>query len=234
MPGLKISADKSSRTIKPILTVVSLVILGLCMLFGWWWWQYYSTGVKPPISVISNLIASNSTPDVTPVTDSQRAAHQVGPTEPRFISIPQLKIEKVRVFSVGLSSDGSMDAPRNINDAAWFNQSSKPGSGNGVVLIDAHSGGDSMQGIFVKLYELSNGSTIKLERGDGKIINYKVVENKTESLSEANKSGMKRILTPYTSDKEGLGLITCTGKYIPKIGQYDKRVLVRAVYTGAE
>ena len=78
------------------------------------------------------------------------------------------------------------------------------------------------------------GDEIIIERGDGKKIRYSVMENKLETLMEANTSGMKRLMTPYDSTKEGLGLITCAGNWVPRDKVFDKRILIRAVAQQAE
>ena len=73
-----------------------------------------------------------------------------------------------------------------------------------------------------------------IERGDGKQIVYKVTENKTESLKDTNATGMQRLMTPYDGTKEGLGLITCAGNWVPRDKVFDKRILVRAVIADSE
>jgi sortase (surface protein transpeptidase) len=79
------------------------------------------------------------------------------------------------------------------------------------------------------LDKLKTGDEIIIERGDGKTINYNVVEDITESLHDANTTGMKRLMTPYDPNKEGLGLITCAGNYVPSDRLFNERILVRAV-----
>lgn len=228
MPGLHI--PKQPRSIKR--TVAWLLIFALLIASGvsaWWAWQYYNTGAKPPITLPIEIPLGNPDVDETPVTDSDKSGHTVPDDQPRYVSIPGLGISNVRVFGVGLTGQGAVDAPKNIYDAAWFNKSAKPGDGYGVVLLDAHNGGVSNLGIFSELSKLAVGEKVVIERGDGKTFSYSIVENRTVSLEEANKTGMKRIMEPYDINKEGLGLITCAGVYIPKDGLYNKRVLVRAV-----
>jgi hypothetical protein len=40
---------------------------------------------------------------------------------------------------------------------------------------------------------------------------------------------MKRLLTPFEPAKEGLGIITDAGNWVPRDKVFDKRILVRAV-----
>ena len=41
-------------------------------------------------------------------------------------------------------------------------------------------------------------------------------------------------MTPYDGTKEGLGLITCAGNWVPRDKVFDKRILVRAVIADSE
>jgi LPXTG-site transpeptidase (sortase) family protein len=135
----------------------------------------------------------------------------------------------VRVQKVGVTSNNQLDVPKNINDAAWYQKSATPGQGYGAVLIDGHNGGITRNGVFAKLNTLSQGDQITVERGDGKKYTYSVVENESMSLDEVNSTGMKKMMKSADEDTEGLSLITCDGKWIPKIQQFDRRIMLRAV-----
>jgi LPXTG-site transpeptidase (sortase) family protein len=130
---------------------------------------------------------------------------------------------------VGVTKNNVLDTPKNIHDAAWYSKSATPGSGYGAVLIDAHNGGYTKDGIFAKLSKLAKGDEISVERGDGKVFTYIVTSNVTMGLDEVNERGMKEMMVSSDSSKEGLSLITCAGNYVPRLGQFDKRVMVRAV-----
>lgn len=167
--------------------------------------------------------------DETPVTAAMIEEYQVPADQPRYISIPVLGIDKARVQKVGLTKDKMLDTPKNISDTAWYDKSALPGQGYGAVLIDGHNGGITKDGVFAKLGSLKDGDQIVVERGDGRKVIYAVAENKTETLKETNASGMKRLMTPFDQTKEGLGLITCAGNWVPRDKVFDKRILVRAV-----
>jgi len=191
--------------------------------------QWYTTGNKPPIIPLPASALADPRVDETPVTKQQINSYAVAANHPRYISIPALSIDKARVVTVGLTKDNILDTPAKLDDTAWYTKSAYPGQGYGAVLIDGHNGGVSRNGIFANLDKLKSGDKITVERGDGKKIIYSVVENKTESLQDANTTGMQRLMTPYEVTKEGLGLITCAGKWVPRDKVYDKRILVRAV-----
>jgi LPXTG-site transpeptidase (sortase) family protein len=165
--------------------------------------------------------------DETTPSDDQVAEYQVAPSKPRYLSIPSLGIKNARVREVGVQSDGRLGTPVNIFDTAWYNKSSLPGGG-GAVLIDGHNGGPTLDGVFKHLDSLAEGSTITLERGDGALFNYRVVEKKVMNVAETD-AYMAAMLTSAEAGKEGLNLITCTGNWIRSDQTYDKRVTIRAV-----
>lgn len=209
-----------------------LILLGIALLLvaaGYYAYQWYTTGTRPPLIPLPASAYADTSVNETPISKEQIDKHTVPATHPRYISIPSLGVSKARVVTVSLLSNNELDTPLHIDDTGWYDKGAFPGQGYGVVLIDGHNGGVSRDGIFAHLDQLKNGDKIIIERGDGKELTYLVVENSTMSLKEANKTGMNRLLQPYEEDKEGLGLISCAGNWIPRDKVYDKRVMVRAV-----
>ena len=209
--------------------VFSATFVALLAATGWFGYQWFVTGDQPPLVPLPAAALADPSVDETPVTMADINGYTVPATHPRYISIPVLGIDKARVQSVGLTQNNTLDTPKNISDTAWYSKSATPGQGYGAVVIDGHNGGVSRDGIFAKLADLKDGDEIIVERGDGEKITYVVKENKTESLKDANTTGMQRLMTPYDSSSEGLGLITCAGKWVPRDKVFDKRILVRAV-----
>lgn len=205
-------------------TLASLIVITIYYAYQW-----FTTGNQPPVIPLPAAALADPSIDESPISQQDKDTYTVPTTHPRFISIPALGITNARVQNVGLTKNNLLDTPANINDTAWYNKSATPGQGYGSVLIDGHNGGISRDGVFAGLDKLKDDDEITIERGDGKKYTYKVVENKTESLQDANTTGMKRLMTPYDTSKEGLGLITCAGKWIPRDKVFDKRILVRAV-----
>lgn len=165
--------------------------------------------------------------DETPPTDDQVKEHKVAADQPRYLSISKLGINKARVISVGVKVNGALGTPNNIFDVGWYKESGKPGEGN-TMVIDGHNGGPHVYGVFKKLPELVSGDIITIERGDGQIFNYKVVENKTVLLSEAD-NYMKTAFKSPEDGKESVTLISCTGEWSQKQGTYLSRQFTRAV-----
>ena len=223
-PGLRIDPKKEIHFGRWIALALAAMLLAVA---GYYGLQWYTKGVVPPVPVPAYATADASL-DEAPISGEQIDSYTVDPDKPRYISIPTLGIEKIRVLSVGLTSTKMLDVPKNINDTAWYNASATPGNGHGAVVIDGHNGGVTRDGVFAKLSNLKQGDTITIERGDGKRFTYKVQTNETMSLEKANKTGMKDMMQSIEPDKEGLSLITCAGTWIPRDKVFDQRVMVRA------
>jgi len=204
-----------------------LLLIALLALAGWYGYKWYSTGEEPPLPI--PIASADPSIDEKDVSEAQIDEYTVPALQPRYISIPALNISKVRVQKVGLTTNNLVGVPKNINDTAWFDKSATPGQGYGAVLIDGHNGGITKNGVFAKLGSLKEGDEITLERGDGKKFTYEVRENKSMSLEEVNATGMKDMMKSIDEDTEGLSLITCDGKWVPRIQQFDRRIMLRAV-----
>ena len=222
---------RPNRLKKKILLLVSIALIatGLTCLFFYFYW--YFTGEKiVQIDLPGNLGIGleNSTVIEEVVSEAVIREHNVPANQPRYITVPDLGINKTRILSVGLDKDGHIDTPVNIFDAAWFNQSGKPGEVDKVMFIDGHNGGPTKDGIFKNLPKLKIGATVEIERGDGKVFRYQVTENYIQSLDEFDSAKMQQILTS-SQNQEMLAIVSCTGKWIQARRAYTDRVVVRAV-----
>jgi len=183
---------------------------------------------RPPRAVA--VVPSRGTPEVDETVPTEDAIREwkVAPDHPRYLSIPALHISSAIVRSVGVQADGKLGTPVNIFDTAWFNGSALPGSGSGALLIDGHNGGPTLDGVFKRLGSLRVGDKIIIERGDGQLFTYAVVENQTKSVADTD-AFMGQMLQSAEPGREGLNLITCTGNWDNANLTFDQRVLIRAV-----
>lgn len=223
--GLEITRQRESHVWRWGAALVVVVLLAGC---GWFAYRYYTTGQQPPIPIA--LATPNANVDEKEVTPHEKQQHSVEPTQPRYISIPSLDITKARVLQVGVASTGELDTPPNIHDVGWYNKSATPGSDTtGALLLDGHNGGPTKGGVFERLADIGEGDLITVERGDGEVFTYEVVENETLTLEDLNSGGMKRMSESASDTEEGLNLISCTGNWIPAQNTFDQRVTIRAV-----
>ena len=219
------------KKLPQIITGVILLILAIFLIrVAIWEADYYKRMEGAPRATADNSAsAPDGNGDVVEedVTEQMKAAHKVAPDRPRFLSIEKLGVDRARVFEVGVNNLGQMQTPINIFDVGWYRGSGKPGSG-GTLVIDGHNGGPTMEGVFKHLPSLVAGDIILIERGDGKFFRYKVVENATVPLAEAD-SYMKNAVTTPEKGKESLTLITCTGEWSQVQQTYLSRQFLRAV-----
>lgn len=172
--------------------------------------------------------SSRSDLDETQPTDTEVAEYTVAPDRPRYLTIEKLGVAKARILPVG-SENGEMGTPNNIFDVGWYTESGKPGQGK-TMIIDGHNGGPHVRGVFKALPDLASGDIIQVERGDGQMFRYKVVENKSVSLAEADAYMHVAAISPETG-KESVTLISCTGDWSQAQGTYLSRQFTRATLT---
>lgn len=170
----------------------------------------------------NNTSASNTSPESPPPSID---SHMVAPNEPRVIRIPSIAAE-ARVLGLALTDSGDLAAPVNVFDAGWYTSSAHPGDPGGAIVIDGHVSGPTQPGIFYNLKNLNPGDTISIERGDGQVFNFTVVDKRNFAASEVD---MPSVLTSIDQSKLGLNLITCTGSFDSSTEQYSERVVVYAV-----
>ena len=160
-------------------------------------------------------------------TEQEVAEYTVAADRPRYLSIERLGIVNARVLPMGINDKGELSTPNNIFDVGWYYDSGKPGQG-GTLLIDGHNGGPHVQGVFKALPSLSTGDIIVIERGDGKIFRYSVVENNTVPLSKSNDYMATAMKSPM-GGKESITLISCTGEWSQAQSTYLSRQFVRGL-----
>ena len=215
--------DKSRIIWGTVILIIGLIAARILI----WEHGYYSSKEGSERATTLSSPTEEEDVDETPVSDQQVQEYTVAADRPRYLSIPNLGVVNSRVLPVGLSSSKQLLTPAGIYDVGWYTGSGKPGAG-GTMLIDGHNGGPTKVGVFKRLPELRNGDIITIERGDGAIFNYSVVENQTLSLAEANQQ-MNKMLTSPKKGVESLSLITCTGEWSQVQKTYLSRQFLRAI-----
>ena len=208
-------------TLWAILAVLLIVFIVRVLVFEN---NYY--GEKEGSERSAAIVNESTDLDETKPTENEVKEYTVAPDRPRYLTVEKLGVKNARVLPMRVNTSGELDTPRNIFDVGWYEASGKPGQG-GTLMIDGHNGGPHIHGVFKNLPDLVAGDIIKVERGDGAVFNYKVVENKTVPLedSDAYMSAAARSPEPGT---ESVTLITCTGVWVPQKQTYDSRQFTRA------
>jgi len=112
--GLEIQHKIDFHVVRWIVVLLLLVMAAVFMYFGYRW---YMTGEQPPIALPA-IASADPGVDESKVSQKMIDSHIVKPYEPRYLSIPKLRVEKTRVMQVGLTREGMLDVPANISDVA--------------------------------------------------------------------------------------------------------------------
>jgi len=168
---------------------------------------------------------TGSDPSEEKISESAIYAFQPpDPRDPRFIRIPELGV-LARVKNLGITPDGAVDAPKNINDAGWYNGSARPGSSVGSSLLLGHVSGWTAPGIFKQINRLVPGSQFEVEKGNGEIIKYRVTKSEKIPLDQVD---MAKILGTEVAGEHDIKLMTCSGRYNSQRETYEDRFVVYA------
>jgi LPXTG-site transpeptidase (sortase) family protein len=224
--NLKISGRKIAKWV--IWSVVIILFLVFFIRVVTFEDNYYSSkeGTERAVTEESST-DTNADLDETEPTDAEVAEYTVAADRPRYLTIEKLGIKKSRVLAMGVNKSGELDTPRNIFDVGWYESSGKPGQG-GTMVIDGHNGGPHVYGVFKNLPNLATGDIIQIERGDGVIFKYKVVENTSVDLNDSDAYMSTAMRSPETGI-ESVTLISCTGEWSQSQGTYLSRQFTRAV-----
>lgn len=208
-----------------------LILTSLVAISGYLAWDTWFTN-KPINYIFSQAVGAVSIDDTNPfsvdpttVSNQAWAAHTAPADQPRYLYLPSIGIQS-RVDSVGINSNGNIDSPKNANDSAWYDGSAKPGK-DGQVFINGHkSYSSSYSSAFDKLDQIQVGDQIIIENGNGDKFTYKVVSSQTLPTSKVD---MNKALNVPDNAKQGVTLMTYTGKYNYREQSAEQRVVVYAV-----
>ena len=209
----------------------TLVIVALAVFFirTAIWEKHYYDEKEGSVRVVAVSSEEEIEVDETEVTTEEKKEYVVAADRPRYLSIEKLGIVNARILSLGLNASGALMTPISIFDAGWYNASGKPGQG-GTMVLDGHNGGPTKVGIFKYLPSLVKGDIIKVERGDGAVFAYSVVENTTVPLDESD-AYMATAMKSPVEGKESISIISCTGDWSSQRKTYLSRQFTRAVIT---
>ena len=208
---------------KIIWSIIGLALVAFIFRVAIWEHNYYTEKEGS-----ERAVAESSGPDLEVEEDEPDSeSYTVAADRPRYLSIEKLGVKNARILEVGINSNGELSTPKNIFDAGWYFASGKPGFG-GTMLLDGHNGGPTKDGIFKHLDTLTIGDLITVERGDGEIFTYSVIENASVDLDESD-AWMSRVQQSPESGKESLSIITCTGEWSQARNTYLSRQFLRAV-----
>jgi LPXTG-site transpeptidase (sortase) family protein len=147
-----------------------------------------------------------------------------GGGRPKTLTIPSIGVKDAPVVQVGLEPNGAMETPKGWWDIGWYKYGPIPGQpGNSV--LSGHYDSDVAPAVFWNLYRLKTGDRIIVGMEDGTSHSFIVEQS---AIYPFNRAPLERIFGP--DDRPRLNLITCNGSFDPRNANYDKRLVVYAVW----
>jgi sortase (surface protein transpeptidase) len=214
---------KKANYVSLIFSVAAVSVLAAGIMISLYQWDQNARAAKQAkkLTYEANHNISHSVPSTNKPSQNDLNSYMVAPSAPRFIYIQKFKVKAI-IRPLGLTDKGQLEAPENVYDTGWFNKSSAPGQ-KGAMLIDGHVSSWTTKGVFYGLPTLKLNDQIKIERGNGSNVVYKVKSIKTY---DANVVDMTAALSPINPAKPGLNLITCSGEVVKGTSEFNKRTVV--------
>lgn len=178
------------------------------------------TGVVDEQGVVEG---TGSEPAESEVTAQAVANYMTDPELPKIIRIPDLGVY-ARIKHTG-TDNGAVDAPKNVNDVSWYNESARPGNAIGSSLLLGHVSGWTSAGVFKKIDQLKAGQRFEIEKGSGEKLTYEVTRGERIPLDKVD---MSKILGTEVAGEHDMKLMTCSGKYNKETKQFEERYVVYA------
>lgn len=168
-----------------------------------------------------------------PAQAATAAAAQCASTRGSFVPTQATiaHVGRVHVVSVGNAPDGSMGTPP-LTDAgkkwlAWYNRSSKPGSGRGGVATDAHTWPDGSALGNALLRSLHRGDSIALTDSRGHRTCYRV----TSRTQYPRSATPMRTIVHGTGHGQTLSIVVCSGQRLGPGNWTDRTVWIAQAIT---
>jgi LPXTG-site transpeptidase (sortase) family protein len=186
--------------------ILSVLVVG----FVWFFPTHFTTSPGTADSSVSY-------PQIAPIAQAS------APSNPIHLTIPNAHVD-TNIIDLGVTSKGNLDVPGNYTEVGWYKYGARPGE-IGSAVLDGHvDNGGSIPGPFKHLRDLKAGDDIYVSMSDGKVLHYKVTVSQVYPLSQFP----GEMVFNQTGDRY-LKIITCHGKFVPKLGTYDQRLIVTAV-----
>ncbi|MCL2038161.1 sortase [Candidatus Saccharibacteria bacterium] len=221
----KVDAAKFFAVLRALIIAIILAVSGYLAWDTWMTNKSVESTFSSPAAAMSVDSTNPATADPTSISNEAWAAYTTPADHPRYIYIPSIGV-KARVMSVGVTSKGNIDTPKNLNDTAWYDGSAKPDM-PGQMFINGHTSfSNTIPAAFNDLPRLEKDAQIIVETGNGNRISYRVVSSETVASDKVDMN--KALSTPEDTEK-GLTLMTCTGKFDYRAQESSQRFIVYAM-----
>lgn len=144
-------------------------------------------------------------------------------SEPVRLMVPSVGLE-VALEPVGVTADGQMEIPDDADRAGWYRHGPAPGDAKGSVVMAAHVDSKAGPGAFLALTEVAEGDEVVVVLADGTRAAYRIVGGEQVAKTDLAVDEL------FSRDGDPvLRLVTCTGEWSPRMGQYTDNLVISAV-----
>ena len=140
------------------------------------------------------------------------------------LQIPAIGVN-APIISIGLTSDGSLDAPKTLYKVGIYTGGPWPGQ-NGTAIVDGHSGSPVQHGVLEHINKLKIGDLISVVETSGKTTRFAVTATQAYP-AVASTAGVLFAKTTTPT----MNLISCYGNWNDKTQEFDQRWIVKAALT---
>lgn len=163
-----------------------------------------STAPPTPTNTPTESPTESSTAE--PPSDPSPVTLVLPASAPVALDVPQLGLH-TNLIQLGLRSDGTLDVPpvQPGSPAGWYRYSPTPGQLGPSVILGHVNSSTGPIGVFSRLHELSQGSTVTITRADGVQAVFQV--DRTENLA---KDHFPTLEVYGDTTRAELRLITCS------------------------
>jgi hypothetical protein len=176
-------------------------------------------------SVAAPVPSSSAT--AAPSVQAQAQAPMVmAASRPVRVLIPAIGVDS-DLMDLGLQDDGTLEVPPEGFPAGWFTGAPTPGE-RGPAVIAGHVDWGGSPGVFAELRDVVVGDEITVEREDGSIAVFRVVE-----VGQYPKDAFPTAAVYGDLDHAGLRVITCGGDFDSAAHSYLDNTVVFAELIGS-
>ena len=148
------------------------------------------------------------------------------PHRPERVHIASIGVDAT-IIDLGLNPDRTLEVPEDIRLTGWWTGRSVPGEDGPSIVVGHVDSAAQGPGVFWRLRELDIGDMIHVERSDGSISEFRVIETELVLKDEFPTEKVYG-----STEGSQLRLITCGGSFDQSARSYRGNVIVYAEHVG--
>jgi sortase (surface protein transpeptidase) len=145
---------------------------------------------------------------------------------PVRLRIPAIGVD-APLERLGLDVDGTIEAPKQWQDAGWYEAGPRPGQPGPAVLL-GHVDSDKRAAVFYRLSGLAPGALVLVDRADRTTARFRI-----QGRMQVAKSRFPADLVYAPTLAPSLRLVTCGGTFNKHTGHYRDNIVLTAVPDGS-